>query len=361
MDSLEFFSHVMSADFDMLVALLSKTKTGGQKECALLSARDYQCYAPDHHQYWELIAKECLTQTDFKSYEELLQSVGAQFALTAKNPMELEHALLWEIMAKACEKYTEEDFIRFALELRVQPEAYTFTGIKEALEAKYAEKETLPMYKISLCINALVLGYFAKNPCAQSAPYVSSLLELRSTEFFGTCKIFEHESLQKFSEQEIFCLALVLAIIALHKKEQVFYGRSGDSKAELIRKLKRFTVLLKTVPQFAYNKAVPEIMAQVYAFNVVYLGRYNMPMPKEMACEMLFGKMFAALSEKEQQAIMGSEKTNASLEEITKKLLALGLTKDQMQDLIGVLALSNNRLIKIENIFIEWAVKLGLR
>ena len=58
---------------------------------------------------------------------------------------------------------------------------------------------------------------------------------------------------------------------------------------------------------------------------------------------------------------MGSEKTNASLEEITKKLLALGLTKDQMQDLIGVLALSNNRLIKIENIFIEWAVKLGLR
>ena len=55
---------------------------------------------------------------------------------------------------------------------------------------------------------------------------------------------------------------------------------------------------------------------------------------------------------------MGSEKTNASLEEITKKLLALGLTKDQMQDLIGVLALSNNRLIKIENIFIEWAVKL---
>lgn len=361
MNSLEFFSHVMSADFDILVALLTKTKTGEQKECALLSERDYQCYAPDHHQYWELIAKECLMQTGTKSYEELLQSAGAQFALTAKNPTEMEHALLWEIMAKACAGYSEEDFIRFAIELRVQPKAYTFAGIKEALETKYAEKEILPMYKISLCINALVLGYFANNPCAQSAPYASSLLELRSTEFFSTRKIFSHESLQKFSEQEIFCLAVSLAIIALHKKEQVFYGRSGDSKAELIRKLKRFTVLLKTVPQFAYNKAVPEIMAQVYAFNVVYLGRYNMPLPREMACEMLFGKMFGELSDSEQKAIMDAEKTKQSLEEITQNLLGLGITKDQMQDLIGVLALSNNRLIKIENIFIEWAVKLGLR
>ncbi len=59
--------------------------------------------------------------------------------------------------------------------------------------------------------------------------------------------------------------------------------------------------------------------------------------------------------------IAEAEKTTRSLEEITKQLLALGITKDQMQDLIGILALSNNKLIKIENIFIEWAVKLGLR
>lgn len=358
MQNLEFFSHVMSPDFDILVALLTKAKSGEQKESGLLTERDYQCYAPDHHQYWELIAGECLKQTGFKTYEELLQSVEAKFALTGQNLTEKEHALIWEIMAKACAAYSEEDFIRFAIELRVQPKAYTFAGIKEALEAKYQDKEILPIYKISLCINALVLGYFAKNPCAQSAPYVSSFLELRSTEFFSNFKLFSHESLQKFSELELFRLALVLAIIALRKKDQVFYGRSGDSKAELVRKLKRFTVLLKTVPQFAYNPAHSEIMAQVYAFNVVYLGRYNMSLPREMACEMLFGK---TLSESEQNAIAGAEKTSASLEEITQKLLALGLTKDQMQDLIGVLALSSNSLIKIENIFIEWAVKLGLR
>lgn len=361
MQNLEFFSHVMSADFDILVALLTKARSGEQKASSLLLERDYQCYAPDHHQYWELTAEECLKQTGFSSYDDLLLSVGDKFTLTGKTLMELEHALLWEIMAKACAGYSEEDFIRFAIELRVQPKAYSFAGIKEALEAKYAEKEILPMYKISLCINALVLGYFAKNPCVQSAPYVSSLLELRSTEFFSNLKLFNHESLQNFSETELFCLALVLAIIALRKKDQVFYGRSGDSKAELVRKLKRFTVLLKTVPQFAYNKNNPEIMAQVYAFNVVYLGRYNMPLPKKMACEMLFGKMFAVLSESEQKAIASAENTSQTLQEITQKLLALGLTKDQMQDLIGVLALSNNRLIKIENIFIEWAVKLGLR
>lgn len=361
MQNLKFFSHVMSPDFDILAALLTKARSGEAKENGLLLERDYQCYAPDHHQYWELIAEECLKQTGFSSYDDLLLSVGDKFTVTGKTLMELEHAILWEIMAKACAGYSEEDFTRFAIELRVQPKAYTFSGIKKALEAKYAEKEILPMYKISLCLNALVLGYFAKNPCMQSAPYVSSFLELRSTEFFSNFKLFADKSLKNFSEQELLCLALVLAIIALRKKEQVFYGRSGDSKAELVRKLKRFTALLKTVPQFAYNTAKPEIMAQVYAFNVVYLGRYNMPLPKEMACEMLFGKMFAALSENEQKAVLDAEKTSQSLEEITQKLLALGLSKDQMQDLIGVLALSNNRLIKIENIFIEWAVKLGLR
>lgn len=366
MNNLEFFSHVVSADFDILAALLTRTKTGGQKECSLLKERDYQCYAPDHHQYPELLAKECLNQTGFSSYEELLAAVAAPFSLRGQNPAQTEHALVWKIMAKACEKYTEEEYIRFALELRIQPQTYTFEGIKQAVEAKYSENEKLPMYKIALCINAMVLGYFAENPCLHSAPYASSLLELRSTEFFSKVKIFHHAGLQQFSEKEIFNLALVLAIIALRTKDEVFYGRSGDSKAELIRKLKRFTALLKTVPEFACNKSKPEIMEEVFAFNVVYLGRYNMPLPKEMACEMLFGKMFAALSESEQKAILRAEKTNLgkdsrALEEITQKLLALGLTKDQMQDLIGVLALSNNRLIKIENIFIEWAVKLGLR
>lgn len=361
MNNLEFFSHVKSADFDILAALLTKTKTGGQKECSLRMERDYQCYAPDHHQYWELIAKECLKQTGFSSYEDLLHAAAAKFSCTGQNLTETEHALVWEIMAKACANYAEEDYIRFALELRVQPQTYTFEGIKNAVEAKYSENEILPMYKIALCINALVLGYFADNPCLQSAPYASSLLELRSTEFFSKVNIFQHASFQQLSEQEHFCLALVLAITALRIKEQVFYGRSGDSKAELIRKLKRFTALLKTVPAFAYQKNKPEIMEEVFAFNVVYLGRYNMPLPKEMACEMLFDKMFSVLSESEQKAILCAEKTSQSLEEITQKLLALGLTKDQMQDLIGVLALSNNRLIKIENIFIEWAVKLGLR
>lgn len=361
MNKLEFFSHVMSADFNILAALLTKTKTGEEKNCDLRGERDYQCYAPDHHQYWELIAKECLKQTGFSSYEDLLHATAAKFALSGQNPAAMEHALIWEIMAKACADYTEEDYIRFALELRVQPQTYTFEGIKQAVEAKYSENEILPMYKISLCINALVLGYFAENPCAQSAPYVSSFLELRSTEFFSKLNIFNRAGMLQLSEQERFWLALVLAIAALRAKDQVFYGRSGDSKAELIRKLKRFTALLKTVPQFAYNKNKPEIMAEVYAFNIVYLGRYAMPLPREMACEMLFGTMFHALSESEQKIIINAEQTNQSLEEITQKLLALGLTKDQMQDLIGVLALSNNRLIKIENIFIEWAVKLGLR
>lgn len=358
---LEFFSHVPSADFDILAALLTKTKSGEDKECSLRLERDYQCYAPDHHQYADLLAKECLKQTGFSSYEELLSSVCEKFALQKQNIFAMEHALLWAIMAKACAAYTEEDCIRFALELRVKPQTYTFEGIQEAVEAKYNEKEMLPLYKISLCINAMVLGYFANNPCLHSAPYASSLLELRSTDFFSTVKIFNHASVQEFSEQEYFNLALVLAIIALRKKDQVFYGRSGDSKAELIRKLKRFTVLLKTVPSFAYQKNKPEIMAEVFAFNVVYLGRYEMPLPKEMACEMLFGTMFNALCAREQEAVLQAEKTSETLQEITQKLLALGLTKDQMQDLIGVLALSNNRLIKIENIFIEWAVKLGLR
>lgn len=366
MNNLEFFSHAASADLDILAALLTKTKTGGQKECSLLKERDYQCYAPDHHQYSALMAKECLQQTGFSSYEKLLFSVGNKFSLQGQDLIKMEHALVWEIMAKACAKYTEEDYIRFAIELRVQPQAYTFEGIKQAVEAKYAENEVLPLYKISLCINALVLGYFAVNLCAQSAPYVSSFLELRSTEFFSKMDMFNHAGLQQFSEKDCFCLALVLAVIALRIKEQVFYGRSGDSKAELIRKLKRFTALLKTVPQFAYQKNKPEIMAEVFAFNVVYLGRYQMPLPREMACEMLFGTMFNAFSETEQKAIIAAERANLgkdsrALEEITQKLLALGLTKDQMQDLIGVLALSNNKLIKIENIFIEWAVKLGLR
>lgn len=362
----EFFSHVPSADFDILVALLTKTKTGQEKDCSLRLERDYQWYAPDHHQYAGLIAKECLKQTGFSSYEDLLYSVAEKFALQGQNVFATEHALVWAIMAKACEAYTEEDYIRFALELRVQPQEYTFEGIKQAVEAKYTDKEMLPMYKISLCINAMVLGYFAQNPCLQSVPYASSLLELRSTEFFSKINIFNHAQLQEMSEKERFCLALVLAIVALRKKDQVFYGRSGDSKAELIRKLKRFTVLLKTVPSFAYQKNKPEIMEEVFAFNVVYLGRYGMPMPKEMACEMLFGRMFKTLSANEQKAISRAEKINfeqdsRALEEITQKLLALGLTKDQLQDLIGILALSNNRLIKIENIFIEWAVKLGLR
>lgn len=361
MNNLEFFSHVMSADFNILTALLTKTKNGAEKNCDLRGERDYQCYAPDHHQYWELIAKECLNQTGFSSYEDLLRAAAGKFALSGQNVAETEHALMWEIMAKACADYTEEDYIRFAIELRVQPKSYTFEGIKQAVEAKYSENEILPMYKISLCINAMVLSYFAENPCAQSAPYVSSFLELRSTEFFSKVNMFRHADVRQLSEQEAFFLALVLAIAALRVKDRVFYGRSGDSKAELIRKLKRFTALLKTVPQFAYDTSKPEIMAEVYAFNVVYLGRYNMPLPREMACEMLFGIMFHALSESEQKAIISAEKTSQSLEEITQKLLALGLTKDQMQDLIGVLALSNNRLIKIENIFIEWAVKLGLR
>ncbi len=213
------------------------------------------------------------------------------------------------------------------------------------------------MYKISLCVNALILGYFSGNRFEELLSAFES--ELRSVAVFGRFKLFEQEKLPDFTDGELFSLALVLAVIALRKKDQVFYGRSGDSKAELVRKLKRFTVLLKTVPVFLRNENKPEIMPLAYAFNRVYLGRYNMPLPREMACEMLFGTL--ALSGKEQEMIAEAEKTTRSLEEITKQLLALGITKDQMQDLIGILALSNNKLIKIENIFIEWAVKLGLR
>ena len=251
--------------------------------------------------------------------------------------------------------------VRFALELRVQPEAYTFEGIKKAVSAKYAEKEILPMYKIALCVNAMVLGYFAENPCAASKPYVSSLLEVRSAERFAAFSLFGSREFAALSEKARFNAALVLAAAALRKRDLVFYGRSGDSKAELIRKLKRFTALLKSVPAFAYVPNDTERMGLVYAFNAAYLGMYKMPLPREMACEMLFGKLFGALSPEQRQSIEQAETSVLSLEEITKKLLALGVTKDQMQDLIGVLALSNNKLIKIENIFIEWAVKLGLR
>lgn len=355
--NLEFFSHVMSRDFDILHALLTLERTGKEKRNSLLTERDYACYAPDHHQYWTLLAKECLEQTGYENYEALLGAVCAKFLISAENLEEAEHSLVWEILAKVCSSFTEEDYIRFALELRVQPAAYTFEGIKRAIKAKYAEKEILPMYKISLCVNALILGYFSGNRFEELLSAFES--ELRSVAVFGRFKLFEQEKLPDFTDGELFSLALVLAVIALRKKDQVFYGRSGDSKAELVRKLKRFTVLLKTVPFFLRNENKPEIMPLAYAFNRVYLGRYNMPLPREMACEMLFGTL--ALSGKEQKMIAEAEKTTRSLEEITKQLLALGITKDQMQDLIGILALSNNKLIKIENIFIEWAVKLGLR
>lgn len=362
MDSqLEFFSHVMSSDFDILVALLNKDKEGAKKESSLLSARDYQCYQPDHHQYFSLIAEECVMQSGFSSYEEALGAVCAKFGVGAGSVEEKEHALMWHVMALAMQGYTEEDCIRFALELRIQPHAYTFAGIKDAVTAKYAEKEILPMYKIALCVNALVLGYFAENPCAASAPWQSSLLELRSVERFASFALFNENVLGKISEQETFCLALVLAISALRKRDLVFYGRSGDSKAELIRKLKRFTALLKTVPTFAYVQGNAEIMELVYAFNRAYLGMYKMPLPREMACEMLFGTMYSSLGAEEQKAIARAEECALDLKQISDKLISLGITKDQMQDLIGVLALSNNKLIKIENIFIEWAVKLGLR
>lgn len=362
---LEFFSHVTSADFDILAALLGKTRTGQDKQdCALLAERDYQCYYPDHHQYAGLLARECLKQTGYASYEELLDSVCAGFSLnTAALPgtEEKEHSLLWLAVECAAKNWTEEDFIRFALELRIQPAAYTFAGIQDAVNAKYAEKEILPMYKIALCVNAMVLGYFAENPCADSKPYASSLLELRSTGYFAEYQLFEQEIFKVLSGQACFNAVLVLAVSALRKRDLVFYGRSGDSKAELIRKLKRFTALLKSVPGFAYQKGNTELLALVYAFNVVYLRMYKMPLPKEMACEMLFGKMFAALDGAEQKAVADAEQTTLTLEEITQKLLAMNISRDQMQDLIGILALSNNKLIKIENIFIEWAVKLGLR
>lgn len=359
--NLEFFSHAVSADFDILTALLTKNSQGEDKQNGLAKERDFQCYYPDHHQYWALLAAECLTQTGFGSYEDLLKSVCGTFFSAGENLEENEHNLLWKVMEIAAKTFTEEDFIRFSLELRIQPQTYDFDGIRRALTAKYAEKEILPMYKIAMCVNALVLGYFKENPCVASAPYQSSLLELRSTQYFASFKLFEQEETKILSGQERFALAIVLAVIALRKKDQNFYGRSGDSKAELVRKLKRFTVLLKTVPAFAYQAGRTDILSLVYAFNVVYLGMYKMPLPKEMACEMLFGKMYASLTEEEKNAVLAAEKTQQSLEEITKQLLGLGISKDQMQDLIGVLALSNNKLIKIENIFIEWAVKLGLR
>lgn len=359
---LEFFSHVVSADFDTLAALLAKTKDGRDKqECSLFADRDYQCYYPDHHQYAGLLAQECLKQTGFSAYEDLLDGVCADFSVSGQSVEEKEHALMWHTVGLAAADWTEEDFVRFALELRVQPEAYTFEGIKKAVSAKYAEKEILPMYKIALCVNAMVLGYFAENPCAASKPYVSSLLEVRSAERFAAFSLFGSREFAALSEKARFNAALVLAAAALRKRDLVFYGRSGDSKAELIRKLKRFTALLKSVPSFAYVPNDTERMGLVYAFNAAYLGMYKMPLPREMACEMLFGKLFGALSPEQRQSIEQAETSVLSLEEITKKLLALGVTKDQMQDLIGVLALSNNKLIKIENIFIEWAVKLGLR
>lgn len=363
MDSqLEFFSHAVSADFDILVALLNTTKDGAEKTAStLVSARDFQCYQPDHHQYYSLIADECVKQSGFSSYADALQAVCAKFGVAGETTEEKEHELMWKAVSLAAEGYTEEDYIRFALELRIQPKTYAFEGIKEAVNAKFAEKETLPMYKIALCVNALVLGYFAENPCLSSKPYESSLLELRSVERFAEFGLFSEKVLGACSEQEAFCLALVLAVAALRKRDLVFYGRSGDSKAELIRKMKRFTALLKAVPSFAYAKGNTDIMELVYAFNRAYLGMYKMPLPREMACEMLFGTMFSSLSPEERDAVAKAEQCTLDLKQISDKLLGLGISKDQMQDLIGVLALSNNKLIKIENIFIEWAVKLGLR
>ncbi len=51
-NQLEFFSHVVSNDFDIIVALLNKQKTGEEKgESKLLTSRNYKCYVPYHHQY----------------------------------------------------------------------------------------------------------------------------------------------------------------------------------------------------------------------------------------------------------------------------------------------------------------------
>lgn len=360
-NQLEFFSHVVSNDFDIIVALLNKQKTGEEKgESKLLTSRNYKCYVPDHHQYADEIALECVRQSSFLSYEEMLKATANILGVTGNSLEEIEHNIIFAILALPTKLYTEEDFIRLAIELRLDPNAYTFLGIKEALLQKYKENEMLPFYKVAMLINAMVLGYFKQNPCQESIPYCSSLLELRSVDAFTKFELFKQDIFQNCSEQEIFCMALVFAIIALRKKDIVFYGRSGDSKAELVRKLKRFTVLLKTVPQFAKSSQC-EVLQNIYAFSVVYLGRYQMPMPREMACEMLFATKFSDFSQEEQKALLEAEKTTKSLESLTQKLLASGISKDQMQDLIGVLALSKNKLIKIENIFIEWSVKLGLR
>lgn len=360
-DQLAFFSHVVSNDFAILVALLNKKKNGeDKKESNLLTSRNYKCYAPDHHQYAEEIALECVRQSGFANYEEMLKHIAKILNVTGETIEEIEHNIIFAIMALPTQNYTQEDFIRLAIELRLDPTEYSFLGIKNALLEKFKENEMLPFYQIAMLINAMVLRYFEENPCQDSVLYSSSLTELRSVEKFANFNLFKQSNFAEFSEKEIFCTALVLAIIALHKKDIVFYGRSGDSKAELIRKLKRFTVLLNTVPQFAKSSNIDVIQA-IYAFSVVYLGRYQMPMPREMACEMLFATQFEKFSDQEQNALVKAEKTTESLESLTKKLLANGVTKDQMQNLIGVLALSKNKLIKIENIFIEWSVKLGLR
>ena len=358
---LAFFSHVVSNDFDIIVALLNKQKNGeDKKESKLLSSRNYQCYVPDHHQYADEIALECVSQSGFSSYEEMLKNIAQILNVTGVNIEELEHNILFAVLALPTEKYTQEDFIRLAIELRLDPLEYTFNGIKQALLEKFKENEMLPFYQVAMLINAMVLRYFMQNPCEKSFPYCSSLLELRSVDTFAKFNVFEQGIMSSRSEQDKFCFALVLAIIALHKKDIVFYGRSGDSKAELIRKLKRFTVLLNTVPVFAKSTQL-NVIHDIYAFSIVYLSRYQMPMPREMACEMLFGMQFENFSKDEQKVLLEAENTKESLENITKNLLANGITKEQMQDLIGVLALSKNKLIKIENIFIEWSVKLGLR
>ena len=146
---LTFLEQVPSSSLSLLVEILTKDKDGTPRLTEELTMHErYQESAPDHHEYWDLIAGEiqCFGANTFATiarggegvlYREVLIDVCDKMKVnySGASPVEvIEFNLLMKVLVNSMAEMSPEELEKFCNDLGIRPTSFTAEAITIAIQ-----------------------------------------------------------------------------------------------------------------------------------------------------------------------------------------------------------------------------------
>lgn len=149
-DDLEFLRECTSQDLDILVTILTKDSAGTVRLTEELTLSEpYKRHAPDHHQYWELVAAELqlfggstianiARGNEGVSYKELLSDACGKMKVNF-NPNAstevIEQNLLMKVLTDSMDKMTPEQLKDLVQSMDLKTTNFTKQAVVAAVQA----------------------------------------------------------------------------------------------------------------------------------------------------------------------------------------------------------------------------------